>query len=83
MPTTEALTRPVRLEEAGGRWSVLELPAGASGRYVALLQAAAGIVVAAPETDGRARALERLRAGGPPALELALQVLREALGVVV
>lgn len=70
-------TRPLRLEESGGRWSVLELPAD---RRAAVVQAAVGVVAAAPAGDGRARSLERLTAGGEDAVVLALAVLREALG---
>lgn len=72
MPATEA-TRPLRLEESDGRYAILELPAEPRR---ALLLAAAGVVAACPETDGRARALERLGEGD--AL-LALTILREAL----
>lgn len=74
MPASDA--RRWRYVERCGRWSELELP----GRGPALLQAAAGIVAAAPDGDGRARALEVLEAGGVDALELAVKVLREALG---
>lgn len=75
MPAPDA-GRPWRLVEPGGRYSVLELP----GRAKALVQAAAGIVAAAPDGDGRARALEVLGLGGEQALVLAVTVLREAIG---
>lgn len=80
VPATE--TRPLRLEEPSGLWSVLEVPAGPAGPARALLQAAGGIVAAAPETDGRARAIDVLEAGGEPALVMAAQILQGALGAV-
>jgi hypothetical protein len=67
--------RALRLHEAGGRFSLLPLPS----REVAVLQAAAGIVAGAPDSDGRARTLERLIEGGPQALLLASEILQEAL----
>lgn len=75
MPAPDG-ARPWRFVERGGRYSVLELP----GRARALVQAAAGIVAAAPDGDGRARALEVFAAGGEDALVLAVTVLREAIG---
>lgn len=76
MPSTEQ-TRVLRLDEASGRWSLLELPAD-PGR--ALLLAALGVVAASPPSDGRARAIELLEAGGAPAVLVAVTILREALG---
>jgi hypothetical protein len=69
-------TRQVTLREPDGFFSVLELPAEPA---TALIQAAAGVVAAAPGTDGRARALELLQAGGESAAVTAAWVLREAL----
>jgi alkylhydroperoxidase family enzyme len=69
--------RPLRIEEPGGRWSVVELPADPRR---ALVLAAAGVLVGCPDTDGKARALELLQAGGDAAALVAVTVLREAFG---
>lgn len=77
MPSSAEQARVLRLDEPSGRWSLLELPAD-PGR--ALLLAAAGVVAASPPSDGRARALELMEAGGPGAVLVAVTILREALG---
>lgn len=69
-------TRPATLQEPGGLFSVLEVP---DDPAASLIQAAAGVAAASPETDGRARVLELLRAGGDSAALTAAWVLREAL----
>lgn len=75
MPATER-TRPLRLEEADGRWSVLDLPCDV--RKV-VLWAAGGVLVACPDSGGKARTIERLTSGGADADELAITILREAI----
>lgn len=67
--------RVLKLEEADGVWTEITVPDPA----LACLQAAAGIVAAAPESDGRARSLERLEAGGEDAVMLAAEIVRGAL----
>ena len=69
-------TRQVTLCEPDGLYSVLELPADPAA---ALIQAAAGVAAAAPESDGRARVLELLQGGGEVAAMTAAWVVREAL----
>lgn len=69
-------TRALRLEEPDGRWSVVELPTDARR---ALLLAAAGLLAGCPDTDGKARAIALLQAGGPDAGLVAVTLLREAL----
>jgi hypothetical protein len=76
VPSTEQ-TRAFRLEEPGGRWSIIELPADPRR---ALLLAAAGVLSGCPDTDGKARAIDRLMSGESGAGLLAAVVLREALG---
>jgi hypothetical protein len=71
-----ARDRSMRLEEPCGRWSLLPLP---ENRAQAIVLAASGVVAAAPESDGRARAIAILAEGGAPAVLLATKVLMEAL----
>ena len=73
MPTDTK--RQLRLEEPDGRYCILSLP---ESREQALLIAAAGIASAAEEGGSRARTLDRLLAGGPQSLELAVSVLQAA-----
>lgn len=61
----------------GNRYTVLELPAHPLQQ---LVHAASGIVVGAPDSDGRTRAMQVLRTGGAEAVELAAHVVRRALG---
>lgn len=70
------MARTLRLEEADGRWTELEL---VEDHHAALLQAAIGVVACSPESDGRARALERLGASDWDAYCLAAQIMRAVL----
>lgn len=68
-------TRDLRLDEPEGLWSVLKVPADP---HTAMLHAAFGIVAAAPESDGKVRATERLNVGDEAAVLLACEILKRA-----